>query len=85
AIVINAPNVSSTGTGVEIRALTMNGSSASSGVNLNGSEGSLTINTPGTIRVNGNAVFNAMAATNRVSLNAGRVEINADTGGLFLN
>ncbi|GAA0642554.1 hypothetical protein GCM10009424_17510 [Sphingomonas ursincola] len=84
-IVINAPNVSSTGTGVEIRALTMNGSSASSGVNLNGSEGSLTINTPGTIRVNGNAVFNAMAATNRVSLNAGRVEINADTGGLFLN
>lgn len=85
AIVINAPNVSSTGTGVEIRALTMNGSSASSGVNLNGSEGSLTINTPGTIRVNGNAVFNAMAANNRVSLNAGRVEINADTGGLFLN
>jgi len=85
AIVINAPNVSSTGTGVEIRALTMNGSTASSGVNLNGSEGSLTINTPGTIRVNGNAVFNAMAANNRVSLNAGRVEINADTGGLFLN
>lgn len=85
SIVINAPNVSSTGTGVEIRALTMNGSTATSGVNLNGSEGSLTINTPGTIRVNGNAVFNAMAATNRVSLNAGRVEINADTGGLFLN
>lgn len=84
-IVINAPNVSSTGTGVEIRALTMNGSTASSGVNLNGAEGSLTINTPGTIRVNGNAVFNAMAATNRVSLNANRVEINADTGGLFLN
>lgn len=85
SIVINAPNVSSTGTGVEFRALTMNGSTATSGVNLNGSEGSLTINTPGTIRVNGNAVFNAMAATNRVSLNAGRVEINADTGGLFLN
>lgn len=85
SIVINAPNVSSTGTGVEIRALTMNGSTAASGVNLNGAEGSLTINTPGTIRVNGNAVFNAMAATNRVSLNANRVEINADTGGLFLN
>lgn len=85
SIVINAPNVSSTGTGVEIRALTMNGSTATSGVNLNGSEGSLTINTPGTIRVNGNAVFNAMAATNRVSLNANRVEINADSGGLFLN
>lgn len=84
-IVINAPNVSSTGTGVEIRALTMNGSSASSGVNLNGAEGSLTINTSGTIRVNGNAVFNSMAATNRVSLNANRVEINADSGGLFLN
>jgi hypothetical protein len=84
-IVINAPNVSSTGTGVEIRALTLNGSSATSGVNLNGAEGSLTINTPGTIRVNGNAVFNSMAATNRVSLNAGRVEINADTGGIFLN
>lgn len=84
-IVINAPNVSSTGTGVEVRALTMNGSTATSGVNLNGSEGGLTINTPGTIRVNGNAVFNAMAATNRVSLNAGRVEINADTGGIFLN
>lgn len=84
-IVINAPNVSSSGTGVEIRALTMNGSSASSGVNLNGAEGGLTINTPGTIRVNGNAVFNSMAATNRVSLNAGRVEINADSGGIFLN
>lgn len=85
SIVINAPNVSSSGTGVEIRALTMNGSTASSGVNLNGAEGSLTINTPGTIRVNGNAVFNSMAASNRVALNAGRVEINADTGGLFLN
>ncbi|WAC23145.1 hypothetical protein [Blastomonas sp. SL216] len=84
-IVINAPNVSSTGTGVEIRALTMNGSAAASGVNLNGSEGSLTINTSGTIRVNGNAVFNAMATTNRVALNANRVEINADTGGIFLN
>lgn len=85
SIVINAPNVSSTGTGVEIRALTLNGSSAASGVNLNGAEGSLTINTPGTIRVNGNAVFNAMAAANRVALNAGRVEVNADTGGIFLN
>lgn len=85
SIVINAPNVSSTGTGVEIRALTMNGSAAASGVNLNGSEGSLTINTSGTIRVNGNAVFNAMATTNRVALNANRVEINADTGGIFLN
>lgn len=84
-IVINAPNVSSTGTGVEIRALTMNGSAAASGVNLNGSEGSLTINTAGTIRVNGNAVFNSMASTNRVALNAARVEINADTGGIFLN
>lgn len=84
-IVINAPNVSSTGTGVEIRALTMNGSAATSGVNLNGSEGSLTINTSGTIRVNGNAVFNSMASTNRVSLNARRLEINADTGGIFLN
>ncbi|MFN3818375.1 beta strand repeat-containing protein [Blastomonas sp.] len=84
-IVINAPNVSSSGTGVEIRALTMNGSAAASGVNLNGSEGSLTINTGGTIRVNGNAIFNAMAPTNRVALNAGRVEINADTGGIFLN
>ncbi len=84
-IVINAPNVSSTGTGVEIRALTMNGSAAASGVNLNGSEGSLTINTAGTIRVNGNAIFNSMAATNRVGLNAARVEINADTGGIFLN
>ncbi|MFN3472720.1 MAG: beta strand repeat-containing protein [Blastomonas sp.] len=85
-IVINAPNVSSSSsTGIEIRALTMNGSGASSGVNLNGSEGSLTINTGGTIRVNGNAVFNSMAATNRVALNAGRVEINADTGGIFLN
>ncbi|PXW78043.1 hypothetical protein C7451_103151 [Blastomonas natatoria] len=85
SIVINAPNVSSTGTGVEIRALTLNGSTATSGTNLNGAEGSLTINTPGTIRVNGNAVFNAMAAANRVSLNAGRVEINADTGGIFLS
>lgn len=84
-IVINAPNVSSSSTGVEIRALTMNGSGAASGVNLNGSEGSLTINTGGTIRVNGNAVFNSMASTNRVALNAGRVEINADTGGIFLN
>ncbi len=84
-IVINAPNVSSTGTGVEIRALTMNGSAAASGVNLNGSEGSLTINTAGTIRVNGNAIFNSMASTNRVALNAARVEINADTGGIFLN
>lgn len=85
SIVINAPNVSSTGTGVEVRALTMNGSAATSGINLNGSEGSLTINTPGTIRVNGNAIFNSMASTNRVALNAGRVEINADTGGIFLN
>lgn len=84
-IVINAPNVSSTGTGLEIRALTMNGSAATSGVNLNGSEGSLTINTSGTIRVNGNAIFNSMASTNRVSLNARRLEINADTGGIFLN
>jgi hypothetical protein len=84
-IVINAPNVSSTGTGVEIRALTMNGSAAASGVNLNGGEGSLTINTSGTIRVNGNAIFNSMASGNRVALNAGRVEINADTGGIFLN
>ncbi|MDM7967069.1 beta strand repeat-containing protein [Blastomonas fulva] len=84
-IVINAPNVSSTGTGVEIRALTMNGSAAASGVNLNGSEGSLTINTAGFIRVNGNAIFNSMASTNRVALNAARVEINADTGGIFLN
>lgn len=84
-IVINAPNVSSSSTGVEIRALTMNGSGAASGINLNGSEGSLTINTGGTIRVNGNAVFNSMASTNRVALNARRVEINADTGGIFLN
>ena len=85
-IVINAPNVSSTGTGVEIRALTLVGSLTPDNTgNLTGAEGSLTINTPGTIRVNGNAVFNSMAATNRVSLNAGRVEINADTGGIFLN
>ncbi|GGB70759.1 beta strand repeat-containing protein [Blastomonas aquatica] len=84
-IVISSPIAGSSGVGIEIRDFTLNGSTAASGVNLNGSEGSLTIQTTSTIRVNGNATFNAMAPTNRVALTAGRVEVNADTGGIFLN
>jgi hypothetical protein len=84
-IIVRSPFAGSSGTGIEIRDFTFNGSAATSGINLNGSEGSLSFQTSSTIRVNGNAVFNAMGPTNRVSLNAGRVEINADTGGIFLN
>lgn len=84
-ITISAPSAGSNGVGIELRAFTLNGSTAASGINLNGSEGSLAFQTTSTIRVNGDAVFNAMAPTNRVALSAGRVEINADTGGVFLN
>ncbi|WP_373488020.1 beta strand repeat-containing protein, partial [Blastomonas sp.] len=84
-IVISSPSAGSSGTGIEIRSFTLNGSAASSGNNLNGSEGSLSIQTPGNIRVTGNAIFNGMAAANRVALAGQRVEIAADTGSLILN
>lgn len=84
-ITISSPMAGTSGVGIEIRSFTLNGSAATSGVNLNGPEGSLTIQTTSTIRVNGNAIFNAMAPTNRVALNARTVEINADTGSLILN
>lgn len=84
-IAISTPDAGSSGIGIEVRGFTLNGSGAASGINLNGSTGALTLQTGGTIRVNGNAVFNALGAGNRVALNGARVEINADTGGLFLN
>ncbi|MDM7956813.1 hypothetical protein [Blastomonas sp.] len=85
AIIVRSPFSGSSGIGIEIRDFTLNGSGASSGANLNGAEGSLAFETSSTIRVNGNAIFNSMASANRVALGAGRVEINADTGGIFLN
>lgn len=84
-ITINASGASAGRVGVEIRGLTLNGSAAATGNTLQGTDAAFSIITPGTIRVNGNAIFNAMAATDAVRLTGDKVEINADTGSLILN